>query len=101
MGAQYEDGDCTGASDRFSVSAEPRPSVCVRVVHPREKEEVAVIWEKSGGSVRRGKLTIKPTHAYRTRAYLVLRREDVGDWTVRILSQDGVELASHAFQVVE
>lgn len=101
MGSQYEGGDCTGKSDRFSVSADPRPSVCVRVVHPREKDEVSVVWEKKGGSTRRTQLTIKPTHAYRTRAYLLLRKEYVGEWTVRILSKDGVELAAHAFEVVE
>jgi hypothetical protein len=101
MGSRFEDGDCTGSTDRFSVSADPRPSVCIRVVHPREKEDVVVVWEKSGGSARRSKVSIKPTHAYRTRAYLLLRREYVGSWTVRILSADGVELASHAFEVVE
>lgn len=101
MGTTYAHGDCIGKRDGFSVDSGDRPSVCVRVVHPREKEEIAVVWEKKGGAARRSKLTIKPIHAYRTRAYLVLRREYVGEWTVRILSADGVELASHDFEVVQ
>lgn len=101
MGVTYENRKCGGASQRFSLSADHRPSVCVRVVHPREKEDLVVVWEKKGGASRRGKLHIKAAHAYRTRAYLMLRREYIGDWTVRIQSPGGVELASHDFSVVE
>ncbi|MEM6995409.1 MAG: DUF2914 domain-containing protein [Myxococcota bacterium] len=100
MGATYENRKCTGESSRFSIANGDRPSVCVRVVHQREKEELVVQWEKAGGATRRGKLHIKPAHAYRTRAYLMLRREYIGDWTVKVLSQDGVELAAVSFSVV-
>lgn len=91
---------CTGPADDFSVSGLDRVVVCVRVVHPREKEELVVLWQKHGGSTRRSKMVVLPKHAYRTRGYLKLRREYIGDWTVRILSSDGVELAQHEFKVV-
>lgn len=100
MGTETQDATCRGRSDDFSVSAGDRAGVCVRVVHPREKEELQVLWEKHEGSARRSKMVVLPMHAYRTRGYLVLRSEYIGDWTVRILSSDGVELARHDFTVV-
>ena len=39
-------------------------------------------------------------HAYRTRAYLKLRREYVGDWEVKVFSGDGAQLARYPFTVV-
>ncbi len=101
VGSQYENQDCAGKTDEFSVAAGDRVSVCVRLVHQREKEEVVVLWQKEGGAARRGKMIVKGSHAYRTRAYLMLREEYVGEWTVRILSEDEVELAAQSFTVVE
>jgi hypothetical protein len=101
LGSAYGRGGCEGKLDDFSVSERDRVNVCVRVVHPREKEELVVLWQKDGDTIRRGKLTIVPQHAYRTRAYLMLRGHYVGQWVVRIFSRDGVELAAHEFQVVQ
>lgn len=100
-GSSYDKGLCGGTPDRFSLAKLERVNVCLRVVHPREEETVSIVWQKNDlGTARRGKIAIKPLHAYRTRAYLVLRKEYVGDWTVRILSGDGVELAAHRFTIV-
>ncbi len=99
-GTEYERSRCTGASKSFSVGAGEQANVCLRVVHQRQKEELVVVWQKKGGNARRGKIVVKPTHAYRTRAYLKLRSEYVGEWSVKILSADGVELASRDFAVV-
>lgn len=101
MGTRYSGSRCEGETERFSAGQVDLASVCVRVVHQRLKEELAVLWHKKGGTTRRSKLIVKPAHAYRTRAYLKLRREYVGDWTVSIVSSDGTELASHDFTVVE
>lgn len=101
MGATYDRGKCGGEARRFSLAVGDRPSVCVRVVHQRTKEDLVVQWEKQDGATRRGKLHVKATHAYRTRTYLMLRHEYIGDWTVKILSQDGAELAAYSFSVVE
>jgi len=100
MGASYDKTGCGGVADRFALTATERVNVCLRVVHPRAEETVSIVWQKNDNSTsRRGKIAIKPLHAYRTRAYLLLRKEYVGDWTVRIMSADGVELASHAFTI--
>jgi hypothetical protein len=100
MGSETQGATCRGRADDFSVSAGDRAGVCVRVVHAREKEELQVLWQKHGGSTRRSKMVVLPMHAYRTRGYLSLRSEYIGDWTVRILSSDDVELARHEFTVV-
>jgi hypothetical protein len=101
MGSAYEKGLCAGLPDKFSLAKLERVNVCLRVVHLREEEVVSIVWQKNDlGTARRGKIAIKPMHAYRTRAYLVLRKEYVGDWTVRIMSSEGVELAAHRFTIV-
>ncbi len=100
MGSAYERSRCTGSSKSFSVSKDDHANVCIRVVHPREKEELSIVWQKVDGNARRGKIVVKPLHAYRTRAYLKLRSEYVGDWVVTVYSDDGVELAQLPFAVV-
>ncbi|MEM6294280.1 MAG: DUF2914 domain-containing protein [Myxococcota bacterium] len=99
MGSGYARSRCTGDGTTFSVGNDGLANVCIRVVHQRQKEELTVIWQKHEGNARRGKIVVKPAHAYRTRAYLKLRSEYVGDWTVKIMSTDGVELAAHDFSI--
>jgi hypothetical protein len=102
MGTEYESSRCAGDPDGFSISKRQRANVCFRVVHDRNQpEQVRVLWQKDGGTVRRTTLSVPEVHAYRTRAFLVLRKEYAGRWTVRIMSMDGIELAAHAFGVVE
>jgi hypothetical protein len=101
VGSAIERSRCRGDSGEFSISGHELVNVCLRVVHARQKEDLIVLWQKDGGTVRRGKFVVPAVHAYRTRAYLVLRKEYVGKWTVRILDQKGTELASHPFVVVE
>jgi hypothetical protein len=101
VGAGWARSRCEGVGDRFSVSAGDQVNVCIRAVHPRVEEEVMVLWQKDGRTVRRRKVTIRNIHAYRTRAYLALRPEYVGSWTVKVESSDGVELGSADFTVNE
>ncbi|MBX7079090.1 MAG: DUF2914 domain-containing protein [Nannocystaceae bacterium] len=100
MGATYDKDGCGSVANAFSVASLEEINVCMRVVHPRQDEVMSIVWQKKDGSTaRRGKIAVKPLHAYRTRAYLRLRAEYVGEWSVRIMSEDGVELASHAFSI--
>lgn len=100
MGRGYERSRCTGGDGSFSVSKDDLANICLRVVHQRQKEELSVVWQKLEGNARRGKIVVKPAHAYRTRAYLKLRSEYVGEWEVKIFSDDAVELARYPFTVV-
>jgi len=100
MGSGYERSRCVGGDGTFSVANDDLANVCIRVVHQRQKEELSVVWQKVEGNARRGKIVVKPSHAYRTRAYLKLRSEYVGDWEVRVFSDDGIELARYPFTIV-
>ncbi len=99
MGTRIRDGACVGPTGRFSVADDHHAHVCFRVVHPRVVQRVVVRWERGGALVRRMVVPIADSHAYRTRATLPLRRKFRGDWTVRIVSTDGIELASQSFSV--
>lgn len=100
LGTNIQDGACMGPTGKFSVRDDHHAHVCFRVVHPRIKQRVVVRWERGGKLVRRTVVPIADSHAYRTRATLPLRRTFRGDWTVRIVSTDGIELASQSFQVL-
>ncbi len=100
MGTTYDGGSCVGPVGKFSIHQDDVAHVCFRVVHHRVEQEVVVRWERNGRLMRRAFVSIGASHGYRTRAGLRLRRTYGGDWTVRIMSPDGVELASHAFQVL-
>ena len=100
MGSRYERSRCSGGDGAFSVAKGDLVNVCLRVVHQRQKEELSVVWQKVRGNARRGKIVVKPMHAYRTRAYLKLRSEYVGDWEVKVFSEDGAQLARYPFTIV-
>lgn len=99
MGTGIQDGSCRGPTGNFSIRDDDHAHVCFRVVHPRIKQRVVVRWERGGKLVRRTVVPIADSHAYRTRATLPLRRTFRGEWTVRIVSTDGIELATQSFQV--
>lgn len=102
IGSSSARSRCQDPKPQYSIAARDRVNLCFRVVHPRDVERVTVQWEKDDSkTVRRSWLQINDTHAYRTRAYLVLRSEYVGPWTVRVLADDGVELAKQHFVVEE
>ena len=100
MGTTYDRGACSGPVGKFSLKTEKIAHVCFRVVHPRVTQRVIVHWERDGRLVRRTFVKIGDTHGYRTRAALSLRRRTKGNWKARVMSTDGVELASHAFQIL-
>jgi len=100
LGSNVVRSSCVDENTQFSVSETKRINLCFRVVHPRADEQVTVLWRKDGQTQRRSKVVIAPRHAYRTRAVLVLGPAHVGAWTTHVMSADGVELASLAFQVM-
>jgi hypothetical protein len=100
LGTTYDEGGCSGHDRQFSVRRGDRVSVCFRVIHPRKEETMVVVWQKDGKTVRRTKLTIEPTHSYKTRAHLKVRRDHIGSWQVRLFSRDRTELGAQTFEVV-
>jgi hypothetical protein len=101
LGTRYEKDGCDGETDSFSLARESQVNVCFRAVHSRVEESVEVEWVKDGAPFRRRAVNIPDLHAYRSRAFLVLRREYIGAWEARVLSEDGVVLAATSFTVTE
>ncbi len=101
LGTEYDKDGCAHTTNRFSLANGDRVNVCFRVVHPREEESVEVEWIKEGAVFRRQPVSIPDLHAYRSRAYLVLRREYIGAWQARVRSADGEVLATIDFSVTE
>lgn len=99
LGSAYEKDGCAGEAAAFSLARHEQVNVCFRVVHSREEESVEVEWVKDGAPFRRRAVNIPDLHAYRSRAYLVLRREYIGAWQARVLSADQKTLATVAFTV--
>ena len=100
MGTEPGRKGCGGKPDNFSVEARDQVHVCFRVIQRRVESKLKVLWQREGKTVRRSPITIKPTHAYRTRARFALRSEYIGTWTVSVVSEDGVELGRRSFTVV-
>ncbi len=99
LGTQHARGVCNGHNRGFSLARERSINVCLRVVHARKAQQVLVLWERAGVVVRRVRVGIPATHAHRTRAGLPMRPDAAGRWRVRVMSEDGVELASRDFTV--
>lgn len=100
MGTDYDGGACSGPVGKFSIRDDKRTNVCFRAVHPRTRQTVIVLWEHEGKVRRRTFVSIGDSHGYRTRAALNLRRSYAGQWKVRIMSPDGIELATQEFEVL-
>ncbi len=101
LGSRYEKDGCADETASFSLARHSQVNVCFRAVHSRVEESVEVEWVKGGAPFRRRGVQIPDLHAYRTRAFLVLRREYLGAWQARVLSADRVVLATIAFTVTE
>lgn len=99
LGSSYVKDGCAGEASTFSLAKHEQVNVCFRVVHAREEEAVEVEWVKDGAPFRRRAVNIPDLHAYRSRAWLVLRREYIGSWQARVLSADQAPLATIAFTV--
>jgi hypothetical protein len=99
LGRSYEKDGCAEETASFSLASDSQVNVCFRVVHSREEESVEVEWIKDGAPFRRRAVNIPDIHAYRSRAYLVLRGEYVGAWKARVLAAGDVELATVEFTV--
>ncbi len=99
LGRTYEKDGCADETSSFSLASDSQVNVCFRAVHSREEESVEVEWIKDGAPFRRRAVNIPDIHAYRSRAYLVLRGEYVGVWQARVLAAGDVVLASVEFTV--
>lgn len=102
VGRGWEKSRCVEATNTFKLGVDDRANICLRVVHPKDAEEVLTVeWSKEGSpkATRRSNVTVKAMHAYLTRSYLPLRSGMEGNWTATIQTADGYVLGKVAFTV--
>ena len=75
---------------------------CVRIVHDKKLEEkVTVEWWFNGEKKNRTKLDVGTKHAIKTVAFKSPGPGGVGEWEVRLVSEDKAVLARRKFTVVK
>jgi Tfp pilus assembly protein PilZ len=101
-GPLYEGHTCPQPTSQFSFKTQRSVNVCISVAPMSDPvtEEVTVIWERNGAFLCQTKMHIVARHiTSRTRAHVDIDERRVGDWSVRILSRKGIELARSSFRV--
>jgi hypothetical protein len=102
IGKGRNNSECNNPTRKFSTTDTEFVNVCIRVVHPRERDTLRVIWERDGAVTRRSTVGIPQNlHAYKTRSYLQMRPEYVGSWRVRIVpeGEEDINLAVAKFTI--
>lgn len=97
-GREVDHGHCESKTASFE-GGEETANVCFRVLHRREQQRLTALWEHNGHVVRRTMLTVPKQRAFWTRASVRMREDQTGPWIVRVVSDDGVELARTTFSV--
>lgn len=100
VGKGWAASRCEELGGEFEVDVDSRVNVCFRVVHPRVDETVTVEWARDGKVRQTIDVSVKPSHAYRTRAWLPVSAGRAGDWTATIKSEDGSVLGQIGFEIV-
>ncbi|TPV93664.1 MAG: DUF2914 domain-containing protein [Myxococcales bacterium FL481] len=103
LATQDAAGKCALSTSEFVAGRDEWATVCFRIVHARQAERVTVLWEHNGQVQRRARIHVPATHAHNTRARMRLWKKTIkpGTWTVRIVSDDNVELAMRTFEVTK
>jgi hypothetical protein len=101
VGKGWAASRCEDLGARFEVETDDRVNVCFRVVHPRVAETVTVEWAREGKVRQTIDVSVKPTHRYRTRAWLPVSAGRAGEWTATVKSTDGVVLGSVEFEIID
>jgi hypothetical protein len=101
-GPTYAHYTCPEPTTHFSLQAHRRVNVCLQIapmLAPVE-ETVNVVWERNGAFYGSTELTIPARHIpHRTRVHMAIDERRVGDWSIRVVSRKGKELARSTFQV--
>lgn len=90
--------ECQELRTRFTLE-DGRVNLCLRVVHPRKKERVAVRWVRDGETMRRSLVHVPGAHAYRSRVFLTLKDGYEGNWTAVVESYERTVLGEIDFVV--
>jgi Protein of unknown function (DUF2914) len=97
VGTSIEKYEVQGSSETFTVAPNTKLYAGTKVTGV-ENEKVTVVFLKDGAEASKVELQV-PRSPYRTHAYKTMRAGDSGNWTVKVLGQDGTELGSTHFKV--
>jgi hypothetical protein len=101
-GATYARYTCPEPTQHFSLRVHRRVNVCFEIAAMEAPvvEPVTVVWERNGALYGTTEVTIAARHfTLHTRVHMIIDNRRAGDWSVRVLSRKGKELARSAFQV--
>lgn len=99
IGKGWHNSRCDQIGSTFTSGVDDKVNVCMRVIHPREDEELTIYWEHNGKLNQRSKVVVKPIHAYLTRGWLPVTSERVGTWKASIKTADGTVLGEVSFEI--
>lgn len=99
VGKGWEKSRCDQVGSSFTAGVDEKVNVCMRVIHPREEEELTISWERDGKVAQRSKVSVKAIHAYLTRGWLPVKQERVGKWKAVIKASDGTVLGEANFEI--
>ncbi|KIG17276.1 hypothetical protein DB30_03459 [Enhygromyxa salina] len=99
VGKGWASSRCEQVGSEFVVDTDERVNVCFRVVHPREAEAVTLEWSRAGKVRQVIEVSVKPTHAYTTRAWMPVSAGRTGNWTATVKSEDGSVLGQISFEI--
>jgi hypothetical protein len=101
LGSGWASSRCEQTTRQFVVDQDERINLCFRVVHPREAESVTVEWARDGKLRQSIEVSVAPTHAYLTRAWMPVTAGRAGQWTATVKSADGAVLGQLDFTVAK
>jgi hypothetical protein len=86
-----------GEAKAFSVAPDTKIWVWTKVSGMADKG-ISVVFEKGGKAVFKQELKVARS-PYRTHAYRTFRAADAGNWTAKVVGEDGAVLGSTEFTV--
>lgn len=97
VGLGIEKMEIKDAAEAFKVAPDTKIYAWTKVAGCAETK-ITIVFFKGDAQVSKQELAV-PRSPYRTNAYRTFRAADSGDWTVKVLAEDGKELGALAFKV--
>jgi hypothetical protein len=97
VGLGIEKMEIKDASEAFKVAPDTKIYAWTKVAGCAETK-ITIAFYKGDAQVSKQELAV-PRSPYRTNAYRTFRAADSGDWTVKVLAEDGKELGVATFKV--
>jgi hypothetical protein len=98
VGTGVERKDLTGAAEEFKVAPDTKLYVWAKVSGVAAGGKVTLAFFKGDTEAYKRELSVSGS-PYRLNVYKTFRAADGGDWTAKVLGEDGSEIATAKFKV--